>query len=52
MKDGAFVHRSVVSEKWRELYLLEKVEWPATPNLNPIENLWMILKDAIERRQY
>jgi transposase len=54
MEDGAPVHRNVEpKKKLRGLYLLEKMEWPAnSPDLNPIENLWMILKDAIQRRRY
>ena len=49
MEDGAPVHRSKICEEWRQQRLFEKLNWPAnSPDLNPIENLWMILKDAIQ----
>ena len=31
---------------------LEKLEWPAQfPDLNPIENIWMQMKDRIQKRK-
>ena len=30
----------------------EKLNWPAnSSNLNPIENMWMILKDGVQRNK-
>jgi transposase len=51
MEDGAMIHRSNAPKQWRELYMLEKLNWPAqSPDLNPIENLWKQMKDAVQMR--
>ena len=52
MQDNAPVHTSHVVQKWlgdfsRENQI-ELLDWPAySPDLNPIENIWKLLKDAI-----
>lgn len=52
MEDGAPVHRSKASKKWRELQSITKLEWPAnSPDLNPIENIWATMKNAIQHRR-
>jgi hypothetical protein len=53
MEDGAPVHRHKVLEEWRKLHLLGKLEWPAnSPNLNLLENVWKLIKDAIQHGQF
>jgi transposase len=52
MEDGAPVHRGKVAKDWRENHDLKKIEWPAqSPNLNPIENVWKLLKDVVQKRR-
>jgi transposase len=51
MEDGAPVHRSNTPKCWRQSRKLKKLEWPAnSPDLNPIENLWKLLKDHVQQK--
>lgn len=48
MENGAPVHRSKVSASWRQSRKIEKLGWPPnSPHLNPIKNLWRVLKDVV-----
>jgi hypothetical protein len=51
MEDGAPVHRSNAPKEWREHHSLQKMVWPAqSPDMNPIENLWMQMKNKVSKK--
>ena len=52
MEDGAAAHRAkMTSEAYRRLGVT-KIQWPASsPDLNPIENVWRLLKARLRQRK-
>jgi hypothetical protein len=52
MEDGTPVHRSKTPEVWKKLCLIEMLDWPTNSlDLNPLENVWKLLKDAVQHGQ-
>ena len=52
MEDNAPAHKSFYTNKEREKFEVEKLDWPSnSPDFNPIEHIWALMKKRILTRR-
>ena len=51
MHDGTPCHRRKAVKKFLEQKKIKTLEWPGNnPDLNPIENLWCVMKNKVSEK--
>ena len=51
VEDNDPKHKSNISTAWKQIYHVATLPWPShSPDINPIENLWSLLKTKVANR--
>jgi transposase len=49
-EDNASIHRSAQTEEWKRQHRIPAFFWPPqSPDLNPVENVWNVLKNNVRK---
>ena len=49
--DGASVHTTRIVKSWRQKNAITTLPWPPfSPDMNPIENCWVVIKNRLQRQ--
>ena len=51
-QDNAPIHTSRATKEWLRTNKIATIDWPVnSPDLDPTENIWKLLKDNIQKRE-
>ena len=52
-EDNDLKHRSKIAKKWKKKHGIIELPWPSmSPNQNPIENVWQLMKMKISKKKF